>query len=148
MIMYHTIYYSIVPPTVPQVTGSFAVMEQDTLQLQCTSSGYPLPMITWVKRSGEVASILVNNLRVSIATENFDSNSTTASTLQIHNTINEDRGNYQCEASNAAGTNTAVQTIGIVGKLKTAFQLTQGFILQKETTVKHNHARMVEHVWI
>ena len=93
-------------------------MEQDTLWLHCTSSGYPLPMITWVKRIGEEASILVTSLRVSIATEYFDSNTTTASTLQIHHTMAADQAYYQCEASNEAGTSATAQAVQIIGKPK------------------------------
>ena len=107
-------------------------------------------MITWVKRIGEEASILVNSLRVSIAAEYFDSNSTTASTLQIHHIMPVDQALYQCEASNEAGTSATAQAVQIIGKPKECLynKYYTIFMSQKETIVNHNHARMVERVFV
>ena len=62
------------------------VVEGNPLYLVCKAEGYPKPRVTW-RKNGK----LIQNI-------------TNETNFVIHDASREDAGNYECEASNLAGT--------------------------------------------
>ena len=62
------------------------VVEGNTLLLVCEVEGYPTPSVIWNKNG------------------NFLQNGTSKSNFFIHDASEKNAGNYECEASNVAGT--------------------------------------------
>ena len=85
----------------PNVTEPF--MEGDTVQLVCTATGRPVPMIQWYK-DGVLITNDTSSL-TSIYNEEFESNSLlfVSSILEVCSVGAENRGTYSCQALNAAG---------------------------------------------
>ena len=93
-----------VPPSIvirPNVTEPF--MEGNTVQLVCTATGRPYPMIQWYK-DGVLITNDTSSL-TSIYNEEFENNGLlfTSSILEVCSVGAENRGRYSCLALNAAG---------------------------------------------
>lgn len=78
--------------------------ESDFIVMHCVASGVPKPQITWtfndqpIHESSEHIEILANG------------------TVVIHNPVEEDEGNYRCEASNYLGSISTVANYKISGE--------------------------------
>ena len=93
-----------VPPSIvirPNVTEPF--VEGDTVQLVCTATGRPYPMIQWYK-DGVLITNDTSSL-TSIYNEEFDNNGLlfTSSILEVCSVGADSRGTYSCQALNTAG---------------------------------------------
>ena len=80
--------------------------DSDFILMQCVASGTPQPRITWTFNDQPLRS---NTERIQI----FDNG-----TLVIHKPIEEDEGNYKCEATNYFGSISTVANYKINGKTK------------------------------
>ena len=97
-----------VPPSIvirPNVTEPFT--EGDTVQLVCTATGRPYPMIQWYK-DGVLITNETSSL-TSIYNEEFENNGLlfTSSILEMCSVGADNRGTYSCLALNAAGNDSA-----------------------------------------
>ena len=78
--------------------------ESDFIVMHCVASGVPTPQIAWtfndqpIHENGERIEILTNG------------------TIIIHNPVEEDEGNYRCEASNYLGSISTVANYKINGE--------------------------------
>ena len=93
-----------VPPAIvirPNVTEPF--LEGNTVQLVCTATGRPSPMIQWYK-DGVLITNDTSSL-TSIYNEEFENNGLlfTSSILEVCSVGADSRGTYSCLALNAAG---------------------------------------------
>ena len=75
----------------------------DKLTLDCTSSGYPTPEITWRRIDGRPLPIRTITHSKGL--------------LSINDVGQLDRGQYQCTSSNPLGNDTRIFTVDITGKL-------------------------------
>ena len=93
-----------VPPSIvirPNVTEPF--VEGDTVQLVCTATGRPSPMIQWYKDG-----VLLTNDSLSLTSiydEEFESNNLlfSSSILELCSVGADSEGTYSCQALNTAG---------------------------------------------
>ena len=76
-----------------------------SLVLECSTSGFPLPTITWQFNSRQINP--GGTSRFSITPEG---------NLIINNVVASDDGLYQCVATNAAGSDFGVVNLTIYGK--------------------------------
>ncbi|KAM8931068.1 hemicentin-1 [Pelodytes ibericus] len=83
-----------VRPTIKPVPSQISVLLHKPVSLQCTASGIPNPLITWLK----------DGLPFNAATGNIKMESLgRAQVLKFEKTLSEDAGKYTCVATNAAG---------------------------------------------
>lgn len=78
--------------------------ESDYIIMHCVASGQPQPQISWTLNDQPIHE---NTERVHV----YDNG-----TLIIHNPIEEDEGNYKCEASNYLGSISTVASYKINGE--------------------------------
>ncbi|KYN04494.1 Fasciclin-2, partial [Cyphomyrmex costatus] len=95
-------------PTITEFTKPTDVIEGENANIQCHGDGKPSPVITWVK------SLTQQNLSM---TDRFGVDPVSG-ILTITNVNREDAGEYQCMATNAAGTVTATTQINVIIKPK------------------------------
>lgn len=102
-----------------EIRGDDEVKELNTLTLYCTVQARPMPVITWLKRSGEAVTVILKNTRTSITTQYMSADVTATSTLAINRAVSSDQGEYACEAKNdfnmTTNTAVAIKTVGISG---------------------------------
>ena len=86
--------------TDPPVDDSTTINEGDTTIFRCEALGYPPPTIAWNKTNGALSDrvSVSDNVSVPIGYGNV---TRVSSTLTITNTDVDDRGTYQCTASNS-----------------------------------------------
>lgn len=94
-------------PQFVQIPAGHVFFDEDSdfVIMHCVASGVPQPEISW---SFNDQLIRDNTERLHI----FDNG-----TLQIHNPIEEDEGNYRCEAKNYVGSISTVANYKINGKI-------------------------------
>ena len=99
------------PPVVEVVPPALSTLRGVKASLTCNAEGFPLPNITWIRRtsSGE-SEISSNGVDVQINSRNGSSQ------LIIQNTSTADSGYYICNASNYVSV-TARAFVGVVCKL-------------------------------
>lgn len=93
-------------PQFVQIPAGHVFFDEDSdfIVMHCIASGVPKPQITWnfngqpISRTSEHIELHVNG------------------TLVIHNPIEEDEGEYRCEATNTLGSITTVANYKINGK--------------------------------
>lgn len=93
-------------PQFVQIPAGHVFFDEDSdyIIMHCVASGLPKPQISWNFNDQPLRD---NTERVHI----FDNG-----TLQIHNPIEEDEGNYKCEATNYLGSISTVANYKINGK--------------------------------
>ena len=110
----------------PQVIG----VQGQSLVLQCATSGFPQPTITWYFSMHQIS---VNDApRLSITPDGD---------LIINGVVTDDDGLYQCVATNAAGSDDGTVNLTIHGKKTTVVFLVsilQLFALSYGTTIFMN----------
>lgn len=90
----------------PQMIG----VQGQSLVLQCVTSGFPQPMITWYFN---MRQLNVNDApRLSITPDGY---------LIINGVVTDDDGLYQCVATNAAGSDDGTVNLTIHGKTTVVF---------------------------
>ncbi|XP_018337242.1 PREDICTED: fasciclin-2 isoform X3 [Trachymyrmex septentrionalis] len=95
-------------PVIVEFTKPIDVIEGENADIKCNGTGKPPPVITWVK------SLTQQNLSI---TDRFGVDPVTG-ILTITNVKREDSGEYQCMATNAAGTATVTTQINVIIKPK------------------------------
>ncbi|XP_012054420.1 PREDICTED: fasciclin-2 [Atta cephalotes] len=95
-------------PAITEFTKPIDVIEGENADIRCNGTGKPPPVITWVK------SLTQQNLSI---TDRFGVDPVSG-ILTITNVKREDSGEYQCMATNAAGTATATTQINVIIKPK------------------------------
>ncbi|XP_018302242.1 fasciclin-2 isoform X3 [Mycetomoellerius zeteki] len=95
-------------PAITEFPKPIDVIEGENADIRCNGTGKPPPVITWVK------SLTQQNLSI---TDRFGVDPVTG-ILTITNVNREDSGEYQCMATNAAGTATATTQINVIIKPK------------------------------
>jgi len=98
--------FAVIPAVVIARPIRFGVVGQ-SLVLECSTSGFPLPTITWQFNSRQI--IPGGTSRLSITPEG---------NLIINNVVVSDDGLYQCVATNVAGSDLGVVNLTIFGKNK------------------------------
>ena len=81
------------------VNSSNSVIEGQSFNMTCVTSGYPEPNVYWIEES--------NYVRIN------------GSVLNFTNINRNDSGQYRCEAKNACGSNSSVQSIDVFCKYET-----------------------------
>ena len=81
------------------VISSDSVNEGQSFNVTCVTSGYPEPNVYWIKGN--------NGARIN------------GSVLTFANINRNDSGQYKCEAKNACGSNSSVQSIEVYCKYET-----------------------------
>ena len=109
-------FICIVPPNITLINDLEPVsVENSSVTFECTATGIPAPTITWYRDNAIFDQ--ENDSRVII-------NSTTTEdgllyqvveTLTINETKDNDSKSYSCQASNAAGNDTAVFELVVQG---------------------------------
>lgn len=110
---------------VPEVTPSFAfeeVISGKNISLVCRVESVPLSRVTW-----RYKGLLINNgstlvtdidLRTYFYSNQADSGSSLTSELVIQRVTEEDRGEFECEAENRAGTRTGRFNVSVVSPVQ------------------------------
>ena len=86
--------------------GNETFDENGTLQLSCSSFGYPPPTLFWQRNDIVVVNSATNKISV-VKVPYVDHQTQVNSTLQIAGLLPNDGGKYFCVASNEEGTNKA-----------------------------------------
>ena len=76
----------------------------ESVTLECSGTGFPVPSITWLK----------NGVKVQLGSDTRVSQSSDGS-LYVRQVIEEDEANYTCLAENSAGIDTAFARLIIIG---------------------------------
>ncbi|XP_076661576.1 neural cell adhesion molecule fasciclin 2 isoform X2 [Halictus rubicundus] len=97
-----------VRPTVEELPGTVDIIEGENQNIVCRAHGKPPPRYTWVK------SLTQQNLSNA---DRFEVDATNG-VLMITNVNREDAGEYQCRATNAAGTATTNFMVNVIVKPK------------------------------
>ena len=115
----------------PQVIG----VQGQSLVLQCITSGFPQPMITWYFNMRQIS---VNDApRLSITPDG---------NLIINGVVTDDDGLYQCVATNAAGSDDGTVNLTIHGKNSCSiFSINslQLFALEKHCSIFNLHIQFL-----
>lgn len=105
---------SVVPTKIPEIQDTniengkvLKLALGDPIQLRCSFSGVPHPLISWYK-DGEVIIPEDENQRVTLHGNN--------TMLDIHNVKREDQGKYECAAENRVGRTSFETILEITGK--------------------------------
>ena len=102
-----------VQPHIIQVSNDTVVIQPESVELECSSTGIPLPYISWYS---EDMVLLTDNVNLNI-TENITSNDTVLSKLTILVSDPFDAQVYSCNSSNVAGYDVAMVNVTVHGKL-------------------------------
>ena len=101
--LHSPVLFYILPLDVPAVesidNSSNSVIEGQSFNMTCMTSGYPKPNVYWIKES--------NDARIN------------GSVLNFININRNDSGKYRCEAKNDCGSNSSVQSIEVFCKYET-----------------------------
>ena len=101
--LHSPVLFYILPLDVPAVesidNSSNSVIEGQSFNMACVTSGYPKPNVYWIKES--------NDARIN------------GSVLNFININRNDSGKYRCEAKNDCGSNSSVQLIEVFCKYET-----------------------------
>ncbi|XP_015784302.1 hemicentin-2 [Tetranychus urticae] len=89
----------LVKPYFIKLPNNITVAESSSIELECKVDGDPVPLITWIKKDGQLPS-----QRSTIGPDK---------TLSIINVTSEDEGVYTCEAGNLVGSATASATLSV-----------------------------------
>ncbi len=95
--------YNTVPPAISANAPTVNVTMGTTVALSCTSSGDPLPDLTW------------SHDDVTLATDGRVIISSDRHSLTLVNASQEDEGQYICEATNLVGSEFATITLDVQG---------------------------------
>ena len=88
------------PPVVERIVNSSnSVNEGQSFNMTCVTSGYPEPNVYWIKENNGARS--------------------NGSVLTFANINRSDSGQYRCEANNACGSNSSVESIEVFCKYET-----------------------------
>ncbi|XP_029047712.1 fasciclin-2 isoform X1 [Osmia bicornis bicornis] len=114
-----------VRPTVEELSSPVNIIEGENADIRCKARGKPPPKFTWVK------SLTQQNL------SNADRFGVDADTgvLTITNVNREDAGEYQCTATNAAGTASTNIKVNVIVKPKIMEFVNSTVVQDKEATL-------------
>ncbi|XP_015433410.1 PREDICTED: fasciclin-2 [Dufourea novaeangliae] len=114
-----------VRPTVTDLSSPVDIIEGEDASIQCQALGKPPPKFTWVK------SLTQQNLS---SADRFGVDADTGM-LTITNVNREDAGEYQCTATNAAGTANTNIMVNVIVKPKIMEFLNATVVQDKEATI-------------
>ncbi|XP_029170812.1 fasciclin-2 isoform X2 [Nylanderia fulva] len=95
-------------PSIEEISSPVDIIEGENANIECKATGKPPPTFTWIK------SLTQQNLSIA---DRFGVDPITG-VLTITNVNREDAGEYQCTATNAAGTTTANIQVNVIVKPK------------------------------
>jgi len=106
------------PVLIPNGNESFD--ENDTMQLSCSSYGYPSPTLFWQKNDIVVVNSATSKISV-VKVPYVDHQTQVNSTLQIAGLLPNDGGEYFCVASGEKGTNRASIDVSVRRELQLSY---------------------------
>ena len=96
----------------PEMIQNYTVNEGNSVIFECSATGIPAPVITWLRNGRELNSatdsrVTIRNASAPISFIRGDSETVleVSRTLTLDNTVDSDSGLYECRATNVAGTN-------------------------------------------
>ena len=84
------------------------MVEGSEVSLSCTATGHPTPVVTWLRRGGEVPNESTPTLS-SVGGEGEGS-------LVISPVVEGDGGEWMCVGTNIAGSNQQAITLSVLGE--------------------------------
>ncbi|CAL1675768.1 unnamed protein product [Lasius platythorax] len=112
-------------PSIEELSSPIDIIEGENANIECKATGKPPPTFTWIK------SLTQQNLSIA---DRFGVDSVTG-ILTITNVNREDAGEYQCTATNAAGTTTANIQVNVIVKPKIMEFLNKTVVQGKDTEI-------------
>ena len=113
-------YYATVIPVITVPPTNLTVVSPDSATFNCTAAAKPQAVIQWTRNgmvlNGTMGKFFISNAREGdcIITDP-PSDCVITSTLDIHDVIPNDSGEYVCTAINAAGSDTAFVSLKVHG---------------------------------
>ena len=117
VLCFSTVIQKVAPsPLVLVPAGNVSFDESGTLQLSCSSYGYPPPTLYWQRNDIAVVNSATSKITVEMVPY-VDRQIQVNSTLQIAGLLPNDEGKYFCVASSEEGTNRASVEVHVRRKL-------------------------------
>ncbi|XP_072756328.1 fasciclin-2 isoform X2 [Anoplolepis gracilipes] len=112
-------------PSIEEISSPVDIIEGENANIECKATGKPSPTFTWIK------SLTQQNLSI---TDRFGVNPVTG-VLTITNVNRDDSGEYQCSATNAAGTAKTTIQVNVIVKPKIMEFLNKTVVQGKNTEI-------------